>query len=495
MADEIIKVNINEKALVPSLSESASIFASDDGKLVRVPAKEVGKGISFGNEYKGNYPDDILYGESDTVTFYTEERACNVGDYIIAKPDVMTQFGNRISLWMCTKREDIYGNGNAYNLTFERKFSYGEELPAVGENIQKRVLVTEGGNQPRWEDFQSGGNMNYCGENSTLPEEANEGDVYKVTSESVETGKLLITVSGVNSIVRNPVYPGADFTGSSQYDIDRSAAISKFLSYAFDGMYGEYGNSFNSYIESGGNKYTIPWITTSSFGDDFDDFLINSDDAFDALFVNGKSLVCYSNDMSYLPESLKQYAIKYPAGTCFVYREGEWSALDADVITDLAVRVKELEGKSGTSGAMVFKGVVDELPEDANEGEVYAKKSWDEVGLYINTSNLVFRPHGFGVSGTTEAEAWTDITNDIYGLCDGVTSFKFVVRGHSYIYKICQVAGANETYFDAAAGESNVTSDIHLSDKAIVHIYKSSSDSTNGVKELYIRHNGEWIEL
>ncbi len=170
------------------------------------------------------------------------------------------------------------------------------------------------------------GAMVFKGVVDELPKEANEGDVYKVTSESVETGKLLITVSGVNSIVRNPVWEGFDYTGT-QYDIDINAPIYRFMQYAKSGMYSEFGSSFDSFIESSGNKYTIPWIATQGFGDDYDDFLINSNEAFETLFVNGKSLVCYSDDMSYLPESLKQYAIKYPAGTCFVYSEGEWIEL------------------------------------------------------------------------------------------------------------------------------------------------------------------------
>ena len=211
----------------------------------------------------------------------------------------------------------------------------------------------------------------YKGEVSALPATASKGEIYKVTTESVPTGKLLITVSGVNVIEQNPdLGDGGVYTGFTRLDIDTNTDIYRFLEYAKGGYYSEFGVSFNSYIENAGVKYTVPWITTSSFGNDSDDILLDTNKSFEALLVNGNNLVCYADDMTYLPQTLKDNFIKYPAGTCFVYDGTKWVALDSDILAELALRVSR-----GTSGAMVFIDEVDALPATANKGDVYTIKT------------------------------------------------------------------------------------------------------------------------
>ena len=281
-----------------------------------------GKDGFLGNEYKGEYSDDILYGDSDTVAFNSYTKA-NIGDYIIANPSVMTQFGNTISLWMCTECEDIYGNGNEYKLTFKRKFSYGNALPAVGENTQKRVLVTEGGGQPKWEDFPDGsasGAMVFKGVVSELPETANEGEVYKLVNEyySVPINATDIVDDGNMLVFRT----------------DKTSAFYKFISFTRDCMYGDSDitnfQTVDAYYYPNGKKTSFPWIY-STWHDNEGTIAMPSDETFYKALINGGNMEFSYSDTTYLPDDLKSYSSEIIK--TYVYHNGEWVEISKDGVT------------------------------------------------------------------------------------------------------------------------------------------------------------------
>lgn len=189
------------------------------------------------------------------------------------------------------------------------------------------------------EDF--GGGMNYIGEVETLPSEANEGDVYRVT-QPIKSGKLSITVSGIQSVEENP--DGMD--GSLVVYIDTSSPLYTFFNYVRDLQYGDnsYGVMGDSYIEYNGQTYVIPWLYTTGHGDSGNGVLFSAyTSAFMGVFVNGNNILCYSDYMEYLPDSLK-FLDGYPEGTMFVSKNGKWEIfVESDAI--LESKVASVENK------------------------------------------------------------------------------------------------------------------------------------------------------
>ena len=278
-----------------------------------------GKDGFLGNEYKGEYSDDILYGDSDTVAFNSYTKA-NIGDYIIANPSVMTQFGNTISLWMCTECEDIYGNGNEYKLTFKRKFSYGNALPAVGENTQKRVLVTEGGGQPKWEDFPDGsasGAMVFKGVVSELPSSANEGEVYSAKGTAPKWENLLDNSTASCNIIVSK-YNGVE---AETRNGGTSGTISAIANIPMDYWYGS--QPFKMRF-SGNNKISIVEVTNFEY--------VDVPDGTSYLYANGTA----SEDITFnIGDAISvDYATEEVSvsGT-YVYHNGEWVEISKDGVT------------------------------------------------------------------------------------------------------------------------------------------------------------------
>ena len=186
----------------------------------------------------------------------------------------------------------------------------------------------------------SGGGMDFKGEVETLPESPNEGDIYRVT-QPIKSGKLSITVSGVQLVEENP--DGMD--GSAAVYFDTDSPLYTFFGYTYDIQYGSaYGVMGDAYIEYNGKTYTIPWLYGTGHGDNGNGVLFSSYTSdFIGLFVNGNNILCYSDYMEYLPESLKAYD-GYPEGTMFVFKNGKWEIfVESDAI--LESKVVSVENK------------------------------------------------------------------------------------------------------------------------------------------------------
>lgn len=197
------------------------------------------------------------------------------------------------------------------------------------------------------EDF--GGGMNYIGEVATLPSEANEGDVYRIT-QPIKSGKLSITVSGVQSVEENP--DGMD--GSLVVYLDENSPLYSFFGCVRELQYGENedGRTGDSYIEYNGQTYTIPWLYTTGHGDSGNGVLFASYTSdFKNIFVNGNNILCYSDTMNYIPDSLKLFD-GYPEGTMFVFKNGKWEVfIESNVPLEEKVDSVEtkLSGKANTT--------------------------------------------------------------------------------------------------------------------------------------------------
>lgn len=209
----------------------------------------------------------------------------------------------------------------------------------VGQILEAKAEIEElVENLP--EDF-GGGGMDFIGEVETLPSEANEGDVYRVT-QPIKSGKLSITVSGVQSVEENP--DGMD--GSLVVYLDENSPLYSFFGCVRDLQYGENedGRTGDSYIEYNGQTYTIPWLYTTGHGDSGNGVLFASYTSdFKNIFVNGNNILCYSDTMNYIPDSLKLFD-GYPEGTMFVSKNGKWEIfVESDAI--LESKVASVENK------------------------------------------------------------------------------------------------------------------------------------------------------
>lgn len=348
--------------------------------------------------------------------------------------------------------------------------------------------------------LNAGGGSAFKGEVATLPEKANKGEIYKLTTESVPTGKLFIKVSGVNVIEQDPSLENGDvYTGATRLDIDTNTDIYQFLLYAKMGHYSEFGVSFDSYIENAGVKYTVPWITTSSFGNDSDDILINTNKSFEALLTNGTTLVCYADDMTYLPQTLKDNFIKYPAGTCFVYDGTKWVALDSAVLAELLMRVSR-----GTSGAMVFIDEVEALPEKANEGEVYSVNgiapNWHSLVDNGTASCQIIVSKYNGVEAETRNGGTNGTLNAICNIPSdywyGNKPFKMRFSGNNKT-SIVEVTFfecsdvPDGTFYLYATGTASEDITFNIGDTISVD-YATEEVSISGT---YVYHKGKWVKL
>ena len=157
------------------------------------------------------------------------------------------------------------------------------------------------------------------------------------------------------------------------------------------------------------------------------------------------------------------------------------------------------------SGGMVFKGVVDALPETASENDVYKVSSteWELYGssafdgAWCGASKNGIYLSRYGESGTftfaddiaSAAEKVGKIPAPIkvVNLTDG---FEFIINYESQETTFNLPEGGPPEMSCSINGQTNLTDYITVSSSAEAEIYYGKS-----VSETYIRHNGEWVEL
>lgn len=301
-----------------------------------------------------------LYGEGACELYHTRN-----GD---EEPyQIELEYTDTCAIWKITDKDTAHkGKGQcelryivngavAKSQTYETKVvaisdvTTEEEATEAISDMVGQILDAKAEIEELVENLPDGGGMNYIGEVATLPSEANEGDVYRIT-QPIVTGKLSITVSGVQSIEENP--DGMD--GSAVIYIDSNSSLYKFFECTRELQYGdnEDGRTGDSYIEYNGQTYTIPWINTTGYGDSGNGVLFSSyTSEFLNVFVNGNNILCYSDTMNYLPDSLKLLD-GYPENTTFIYKDGKWEVFDeSDAILESKIASVEskLANKANTS--------------------------------------------------------------------------------------------------------------------------------------------------
>lgn len=301
---EVLKA-ISEQVAYADLSN-----VSNEAFARKAEEAGVGGGVALGNEYTGNIPDEILYNpeNKDSVTFTDGAVECSVGDYIIAKPKVMTAFGNALTLWVCSYVEDVYGDGNQYKLTFDRKFSFSEALPAVGEYTDKRVLATEGGGLPQWVEFpeSTAGAMVFKGFTSDFPSSPTEGEVYKASADLRENVYIYNNLE-----YGTPVYIDDTYVvglADNVYDIFADA-VNEQVEIVYEAYDGEY-----TYM-----KYCYATVTDADISSHRVEFE-NPTESLSEVFSSRLMSISYNKTA-------------FNEGDLIIYHNGEWVEISKDGVT------------------------------------------------------------------------------------------------------------------------------------------------------------------
>jgi hypothetical protein len=168
----------------------------------------------------------------------------------------------------------------------------------------------------------------------------------------------------------------------------------------------------------------------------------------------------------------------------------------------------------GASGAMVFKGVVDALPSSANEGDVYklvtTDYKWSTHKTVIN-DNSTLNLAGYGLdcndSGGNNCAVWYEVNNWVQN-DNSYNPFliKLCANGQQYICKanscdseeIPEEAGMGYTYYWGIFPYETISmgAEQTLSIGDTVEIYLAPADSEPiTIRQSYVYHNGEWVEL
>lgn len=142
---------------------------------------------------------------------------------------------------------------------------------------------------------------------------------------------------------------------------------------------------------------------------------------------------------------------------------------------------------------MVFKGVVDALPETANDGEVYK--------LHTVTNNEIcnYSPlYGF-ITITPDSWKLTEpampdfVASIISAIDSGITNFEMVITdmsGAETRYTINVVSWENAGDYTIIYGNTNVSTETYFENGETAYVYADAE-----TEKTVVRFNGEWVEL
>jgi hypothetical protein len=378
--------------------------------------------------------------------------------------------------------------------------------------------------------------MSYKGETSVLPDNAKTGDVYRIAETIYEKDTIYIPCYGVD------IGFGTAYSGDDEYTTRVEIGLDSLASQICSACKAAGKISIVSDMFVGANLHTADVVDYKASKGYLD--IKNKSEYFISVLLTAEGARYIIPDELIEKNRLSEYKIaNYFKGDCVVYENGTWKKLGNDEIaniysllnklmietdnqndsfaetidslnmykvdTDLSnvdnevFKAKaEAAGVGGDAGLadeknfMVFKGVVSELPETANEGEVYKVVSASvEKGEQVGTYN--------GIAGCAAITP-----NSIWGYANGA-DFVSAVR-NAYLETSERPAPVviesdGNTYhilvsgyhyedspigtIDYIDGVTNVNAEVQLDD-AIV--YKGIAKKT---EEILTRFNGEWVEL
>lgn len=206
--------------------------------------------------------------------------------------------------------------------------------------------------------------------------------------------------------------------------------------------------------------------------------------------VVGRDYASELNEFVY-PENIKagDYMIDGDSACWFQYCELEEDGASLGGYGMRVICVANPNGKPA-EGAMVFKGVVDALPETANEGDVYKlDAAWKNLGSFSSAQyNVELSYYSFAVNnenGLPDSIAHID-ENFVEG-----TTYKIVTPEREYTYANCNGkdwGSVNTTIYGEI--EEGLEDEYVSLNNDTVTIYEYDPNATSS---LYVYHNGEWV--
>lgn len=140
---------------------------------------------------------------------------------------------------------------------------------------------------------------------------------------------------------------------------------------------------------------------------------------------------------------------------------------------------------------MEFMGTVSELPDDAEEGQVYKLDPWKNLGSFSSAQyNVELSNYSFAVNN--ESGLPDPIVHIDENFVEG-TTYKIITPEREYTYANCNGKewGSVYTTIYGEIEESFEDEFVYLNnDTVTIYEYDANAKSTS-----FVRFNGEWIEL
>jgi hypothetical protein len=238
----------------------------------------------------------------------------------------------------------------------------------------------------------------------------------------------------------------------------------------------------------------------------------------------------------YISDELEKYrVVQYYKGECVVYDAVTWRKLGAEELSNVYFRMNYVEDRidakfrsyddtldmhefykadaslenvsnedfkrkaeeAGVGGDdagladeknyMVFKGVVDTLPETANEGEVYKVDGYmnEYVGWAFESYDDTFKIYPDRIEFGTETEIYTEVFNVIYKANGAMVNLELFNYDTGETHTIAATKAENNILY----GATNVASGY------VVGSGTMEFKQVGFVKKTCVRFNGEWVEL
>lgn len=172
------------------------------------------------------------------------------------------------------------------------------------------------------------GTLCYMGEVDALPENAEKGQVYKLSADYMSGHYVVPTTDVVGIETDIPEY------GLSVINTNADGAVNALLEYVREGaVLGSYGDFPNHHYYYNGVRYSFP-ESTPGYGAT----VVYTDANFNSLLLSGNPIVCDLTYVSEMPKVLENCfaGVKGTKGMCFVWDGTEWKSLDADYASDIA---------------------------------------------------------------------------------------------------------------------------------------------------------------
>jgi hypothetical protein len=355
--------------------------------------------------------------------------------------------------------------------------------------------------------------MSYKGETSVLPDNAKVGDAYTIAETIYEEGMYYIpmdmgSIGELDGIIR---YYFDSVFGSDVIDVvTQMVEDGKINNFAlFDGdvrfdiplVGAGYDNGF--YIDSTKETYDYGShhfkyiLVPSEYGEDF--FFGRN-----AVKFHKGELVVFTDKgwVSADAEMLKNIRydlddFKTEVGERFNSNDESYATIDLENVSNEDFKRKAEEAGVGGDNAellgdapMVFKGIVDTLPNTANEGDVYKVDATRKNLGSFSGAQYNARASAYGFAFYAESGLPTPFEHIIENFVEG-TTYIFDMPESRYTYANCShIEDGVEMWLYGELQEAVNDEFEYLTDEVTVYEY-----DPNATSSLYVYHNGEWVEL